>query len=617
VCGIAGWIDWEADLTRQGPAVSAMAETLACRGPDASGLWLSPRAAFGHRRLVVIDPAGGAQPMVRERGGHPFVITYNGELYNTDEVRRDLEGQGYAFRSRCDTEVVLVAYMAWGPSCVERLNGIFAFGVWDGAEERLFLARDRLGVKPLFYAQLRRGLLFGSEPKALLAHPAVRAEVDEEGLTEVFFLAPSRTPGHGVYRGMEELRPGHCLVFDRRGLRRRRYWQLESRPHADGPRATAHRVRELLEDAVTRQLVSDVPICTLLSGGLDSSAVSAFAARSLERQGRGPLRTFSVDFADQERHFESDRFYPDPDGPWVRRVSAFLGTAHHRVVLDTPQQVEHLETAVRARDFPGYADVDASLYLFCREVKRHATVALSGEAADEVFGGYPWFHTTDAAVVGDTFPWVRMVPERFRLLAPELRARLRPQEYLAERCRQTLAEVPLLEGEGPAERRVRELFYLNLTWFLTALLDRKDRMSMAVGLEVRVPFCDHRLVEYVWNIPWSLKCWDGRPKGILRLALQGVLPEDVLARRKSPYPKTYNPDYLNAVRTRLLRVLADPTSPLVPLLDVAAVRQLVAAAPATGGPTWFGQTMGLPQLFAYLIQVDAWLRAYRVSVRIP
>ncbi len=614
MCGIAGWVSWERDLTGQRAVLEAMAGALSHRGPDEAGIWLSPRAGLVHRRLVVVDPRGGGQPMVRRVGDRTCVISYNGELYNTVELRRELEARGHVFQSYSDTEALLLAYMEWGPDCLSRLNGIFAFAVWDDHGQTLFLARDRLGVKPLFYTLAGGSFLFASELKALLAHPEVEPVVDAEGLAEVLALGPARTPGHGVFRGVRELKPGHCLVCDHQGTRTSRYWALESHPHEDDAATTADRIRDLLRDAVERQLVSDVPVCALLSGGLDSSAIAACAAPALARQGRGRLRTYSVDYAGNDRFFQPNAFEPDPDDPWARRVSALLGTEHRTVVIDTPSLVEALYAAMRARDLPGMADIDASLYLLSREIKKEATVGLSGECADEVFGGYPWLYRQDA-VEAQTFPWSRRMAERLRILSPEAIAMVRPMEYVAERYGEALAEVPRLPGEDPAAARMRELSYLMTRWMPT-LLDRKDRMSMAVGLEIRVPFCDHRLVEYAWNIPWALKNCDGRPKGILRRALAGLLPPEVLARRKSPYPKTHDPSYLAAVRQRVLEILSDRSSPLLPLIDEEAVRVLARPGGAEMDSPWFGQLMRGPQLLAYLIQVDAWLREYRVSLRV-
>jgi asparagine synthase (glutamine-hydrolysing) len=552
--------------------------------------------------------------MERRVGDKSFVIVYNGELYNTQELRDQLKERGYEFQSYSDTETLLVSYIEWGPECVKRLNGIFAFGIWDEMNECLFLARDRFGVKPLFYVKKVNALLFGSEIKALLAHPDVHPCVDEEGLAEIFALGPTRTPGHGVFRDIKELKPGYCMLYTRRGINAWRYWALESLPHTDDVDTTAFKVRELLQDAVERQLIADVPVCTLLSGGLDSSALTAFAAQAYDKKGMGPLHTFSIEYAGNESYFRPSQFQPDSDERWVRLVSEFVGTYHHTVKVDTRQLVNALATAVRARDLPGMADIDSSLYLLFREVKKYATVAISGECADEIFGGYPWFHREDL-LQNNTFPWSRFLDKRLSVLSKELRSKIDFKGYVDKAYGNTLAEVPYLDGEDWLEKRRREMFYLNITWFMAQLLERKDRMSMATGLEVRVPFCDHRLVEYVWNIPWEMKTWGQREKGILRRALEGVLPKPVLNRKKNPYPKTYNPSYTQAVVCELNRIISCPSSPLVQLIDVAAVKALLEEVMSSQDSTpWFGQLMTGPQFCAYLIQVDMWLRQYGINV---
>ncbi len=613
MCGIVGWIDYEQNLTGQRLVLESMTNTLACRGPDDCGYWISQHAAIGHRRLIVIDPAGGGQPMIRDRGKHRFILTYNGELYNTSELRRELEARGHQFRSHSDTEVVLVSFIEWGVHCLERLNGIFAFGIWDEGDQRLFLARDRLGIKPLFYTQRGNTFLFASELKALLAHPAVQPEINAEGLAEIFVIGPARTPGHGVFKDVRELLPGHFLIWERSGLHESSYWKLVSQPHQDTLEDTVTQVKTLLADAAERQLVSDVPISTLLSGGLDSSAITAFAARAIARQGGAPLRTYSVDYAGNEHYFRPNDFQPEADAPYVRVVSDYLGTSHRTVRIETAGLVEALTSAVEARDLPGMADIDSSLYLFCQEIKKETTVALSGEGADEVFGGYPWFFRRDA-LLANTFPWSLKLDARLQVLAPEVIHHIRPQDYLTARYQQALTEVPRLKGEEPAAARRREIAYLTLTRWMPVLLDRKDRMSMAVGLEVRVPFCDHRLVEYVWNVPWEMKTVGGREKGLLRLALDGVLPDTVISRKKSPYPKTFHPAYLTAMRNWVDTILEDSTSPLRSLINVPAVQNLIRAEAEFDLP-WFGQLMRLPQLLAYLVQVDVWMRRYRVVIR--
>lgn len=613
MCGITGWIDWNRDLTKQSESLEKMTDTLAPRGPDASGTWISAHCALGHRRLSVIDPENGAQPMIRHTGDDKYVIVYNGELYNAPELRKELESRGRTFTTNCDTEVLLVAFMEWGKACVERFNGIFAFAIWDAAGQELFLARDRLGVKPLFYSKQDGLFIFGSEQKCILAHPAVKPEVGAEGLAEIFILGPARTPGHGVYKQISELRPGRCMTVNHAGSKTVTYWQLESSPHEQNMEATAEQVRELLKDTVERQLVSDVPVCTLLSGGLDSSALTTLAVNYYNDNGQGNVHTYSVDYIDNDKHFKAHAFQPNSDAPWIERMTTHLGTIHHPVQFDTPELVSALKDATLARDLPGMADVDASLLLFCHEIKKDATVAISGEAADEIFGGYPWFHREEA-LHANTFPWSLASAMRADLIAPDVAAWIKPLDYIGDRYLQAIAEVPHLDGETEQLRKMRQMSYLNITRFMPTLLDRKDRMSMAAGLEVRVPFCDHRLVEYVWNIPWEIKTSGDREKGILRKALRGVLPDDVLTRKKSPYPKTHNPNYLAAVKGLLLDVLNDPGSPLLPLINVKKVRGLAESDTAKSNIPWFGQLMSGPQLFAYLYQLNIWLKEYKVVI---
>ncbi|MGZ9585213.1 asparagine synthase (glutamine-hydrolyzing) [Paenibacillus marinisediminis] len=613
MCGITGWIDWNRDLTQHTIALEKMTETLASRGPDASGTWIAGSCAFGHRRLSVIDPENGAQPMIRQHESGLYSIVYNGELYNFIELRAELASYGYPFLTNCDTEVLLYAYIHWKEHCVERFNGIFAFAIWDEREQKLFMARDRLGVKPLFYSEGNGWLAFGSEPKALLQHPDVHPEIGAEGIAEIFLVGPARTPGHGVYKSMLELRPGHTLTFDRDGKHVAAYWQLRSIEHEHDAEETARAVRELLIDTVERQLISDVPVCTLLSGGLDSSALTALTVQSYNRRGMGRIDTYSIDYVDNDLFFQAHAFQPNADEPWIRRMVEELNTNHHWVKFDTPELIAALEHAVQVRDMPGMTDIDSSLYLFCRQIKEGATVALSGEAADEVFGGYPWFHREDA-LNANTFPWALATKLRLSLLKPDIAESIKGEQYVADRYAEALNEVPRLPGEDHAAARMRVMSYLNITRFMPTLLDRKDRMSMGSGLEVRVPYTDHRLVEYVYNIPWGIKTYGGREKGILRKALEGILPDDVLYRKKSPYPKTHNPSYLHAVRTLALERLSDSSSPLHTFINADRIREIAASEEASSHLPWFGQLMSGPQLFAYLLQVDYWLRTYKVKV---
>ncbi|GLX08590.1 asparagine synthase (glutamine-hydrolyzing) [Microbispora sp. NBRC 16548] len=613
MCGISGWVDYGRDLRRERETVQAMTDTMACRGPDAEGMWLAPHAAFGHRRLAIIDIEGGRQPMAAETGGDVVAaLTYSGEVYNFRELRAELTRRGHRFRTQSDTEVVLEAYLEWGEDFVSRLNGMYAFAIWDARREELLLVRDRMGIKPLYYYPTPNGVLFGSEPKAVMANPLAERVIDADGLREI--LAFVKTPESAVFRGMYEVRPGQVVKVRREGLSKRRYWQLEAREHTDDLQTTIRTVRELLDDIIERQLISDVPLCTLLSGGLDSSAVTALAARALA--GQGGVRSFSVDFAGYSENFQADDMRDTPDTPYVHDVVRHVGSDHTDIVLDSADLMDPAVRAavLRARDLPlGIGDMDTSLYLLFKAIRGHSTVALSGESADEVFGGYRWFHDPEAVNSG-TFPWLAIqgqtgLSSRGESLNEELLGKLDIPAYRADSYQRALAEVPRVPGETGLQKRMREVSYLHLTRFVQILLDRKDRMSMAVGLEVRVPFCDHRLVEYVFNAPWAMKTFDGHEKSLLRAATADVLPRSVVERRKVPYPSTQDPAYERALRAEVTRVLAgDPA--IGCLVDAGKVRTMLDQ------PMGAVSLQGARTSLEGILQMNAWLGAYDVRLAI-
>ena len=574
MCGISGWIDFKRDMRNERDTIEKMANTLAKRGPDDTNIWADVHVGFGHKRLIVVDPEGGVQPMLKVSRGNVYTICYNGELYNTEDIRKILLTKGYSFKGHSDTEVLLTAYIEWAEECVNFLNGIYAFAIWDPEKEQLFIGRDRLGVKPLFFSEHKEGILFASEMKGILAHPEIRTVLDREGLSEVFGLGPSRSPGAGIFKGIKELRPAHALTFSKKGLKIWRYWNVKSAEHKENAAETAEKVRYLVTDAVTRQLVSDVPLCTFLSGGLDSSIITAIAAKEFNERGKGQLHTYSIDYEGNDRYFKADEFQPNSDDLWIQMVTQAFQTKHHNKIITQQQLVNDLMEAVHVRDCPGMADVDSSLLWFCREIKKDVVVGLSGECADEIFGGYPWFHRKED-LERPGFPWMRSVSERQNLLTDHWQKKLKINDYVMEKYHQTIAESPILEGESKEEAKRRELFYLNMIWFMTTLLDRKDRMSMGGSLEVRVPFADHRLVEYVWNIPWHIKMDGNREKGILRKAFEGVLPEEVLYRKKSPYPKTHNPHYTRAVQSMMEDILKDKSSALYEFFNKEYLQSIV------------------------------------------
>jgi asparagine synthase (glutamine-hydrolysing) len=611
MCGFAGIVNFSKDLADDKPIIQNMTETLAHRGPDGFGYFYDTHALFGHRRLAVVDPEGGAQPMHKTAGGNSFTIIYNGELYNTEELRKDLLALGFCFLSYSDTEVLLASYIAWGPDCTRYLNGIFSFAIWDAREETLFLCRDPLGVKPLFYTAQGDALIFGSELKALLKHPSVMPDIDENSIGEIIGLGPAHSADSGVFKNIKQLPQGHYLLYSREKTVIKEYWSLKEQDHTENEHETQEHIRFLLTDAIRRQLVSDVSVCTFLSGGLDSSLISAVAAEEFGKKGC-TLDTFSIDYENNDRFFTAGDFQPSSDDEWAALVSEHIGSRHHRVILNNHELVSALEQAVCANDLPGMADIDSSLLLFCYEVKKHATVALSGECADEIFGGYPWYVREDLAY-SNTFPWSGAVKERAKLLSPELK-HIDIIGYVESRYNDSISKAPCDLSKSAAEAEHKKLFYLNVKWFMNTLLTRKDRMSMASSLEVRVPFADHRLVEYAFNIPKELLFLNGREKGLLRKSLYGLLPHDVLWRKKSPYPKTFHPEYTERVCSIMNQILHDTSSPILQIIDADKIQKLVETKGGSFGRPWFGQLMTGPQLIAYLIQLDIWMRKYKVRL---
>lgn len=616
MCGIAGFCNFTADYTSNAGKWREILDNMRAvqkhRGPDEEGSFLSSHCGLSHVRLSIIDLESGRQPLTRTEGEEALSIVYNGELYNMLELKKELIKEGVKFYTESDTEVVLAGFLRYGTEYVKRLNGIFAFAIWDERRKKLFLFRDRAGVKPLFYAKCGETLLFSSEIKGILAYPGMKAEIDREGLCEIFGLGPAKTYGKGVFCGIGEILPGHWLEFDNNSIKGCCYWKLESREHQDTYEETVEKTEALLVDAVRRQMLSDVPLCTFLSGGVDSSLVTAIVSQELRKKGR-ILDTYSFDFKDNHKNFKANAFQPSEDRPWVDKMAAFAKTRHHYLECRNEELYDYLFEAVDGRDLPCMADVESSMLYFCRKVSSSNKVALTGECADEIFGGYPWFHKKEC-FEADCFPWSMDLTTRTMLLQNQVKKELKLEEYVKAAYQMTVEETPVLLGENPEEKRRREISYLNLKWFMQTLLDRMDRTSMHTGLEARVPFADHRIIEYLFNVPWSMKCHNGMVKGLLRQAGEGHLPKDVLYRKKSPYPKTYDPAYENLVKNQITEVLADPNSPIRCLIDKKKVEDYMKT-PSDYGRPFYGQLMAGPQLLAYLLQVNYWLEHYHIRLK--
>ena len=617
MCGIAGFsnftMNYKENAGKWSGILQQMNQIQHHRGPDDDGIYLGSHCGLSHVRLSILDLSCGKQPMTRQTGGHRATIVYNGEIYNMPKLRNDLMAEGARFETTCDTEVILFGYLYHGIDYLQELNGIFSFCIWDESLEKLYLCRDRQGVKPLFYTVQQNTLIFSSELKGLLSFPGVEAVIDKEGLCEIFGLGPAKTYGKGVFRNIQELLPGHFLEFHDGFLRTECYWRLESHPHEDSWAQTVEKTRYLVTDAIKLQMLSDLPICTFLSGGVDSSLVTSVCSKELQKQNK-QLDTYSFDFKDNHINFQANAFQPSEDRPWVDKMVEYANTNHHYLECCNTDLYQYLFKAVDARDLPCMADVEASMLYFCEKVSRHNKVTLTGECADEIFGGYPWFHKKEC-FDADCFPWSMDFTPRTMLLKDEIATLLPLEEYARAAYHKTIAETPVLEGESPLEKRRREISYLNLKWFMQTLLDRMDRTSMHVGLEARVPLADHRIVEYVWNVPWDMKCKDGVVKGLLREAAKDYLPDEVLYRKKSPYPKTYDPAYEMLLHKELLNVLSNSASPLNELIDSQKVIAFMKC-PSDYGKPFYGQLMAGPQLLAYLLQINYWLEKYKIRISI-
>lgn len=602
VCAISGVIDlpWNETIAEQ------MLKTMHHRGPDQKGMFSEDETLLLHSRLAIIDPDGGRQPMELDWAGETYILVYNGELYNTQEVRNELGTKGHSFGGYSDTEVVLHAYAQYGASCLDKLNGIFAMAVWEKKRKRLFIARDRIGVKPFFFIRHKKGLIFASEIKTILAYPGVKAKLDETGAAQLILLGPGRIPGSGVFKDIFELEPGCCGYYCKHKLEQYRYWKLKDREHRDSFEQTTEFVRYLVEDSIRRQMVSDVPIGTFLSGGLDSSIISSVCAEEMRKRG-GMLKTFSVDYRNNDQYFCANKFQPESDNAYILSMQKYLESDHKYTELTTENLLDAMEEATLARDLPGMADVDFSLLVFCREIRSDVKVALSGECADEIFGGYPWYRDPDIRK-REGFPWAQNTEHRMSLLQAHIGYRMK--DFVSDLYEVTCSESDILPGTPALERRMKELVNLNFRWFMQTLLDRKDRMSMYSALEVRVPFCDYRIAEYMYGVPWEMKDYQGREKGLLRHAVRKILPDDILHRKKSPYPKTMDPHYEELVSHRLCSLLKEE-SPLWYLIRREEAKKILKKDLIW---PWYGQLMRRPQTMAYLLQMDFWLKHYNVEM---
>ena len=615
MCGIVGFVNYEKNISSYNNVLNKMTSKIYKRGPDEDGYYLNRHVALGHKRLIVIDPNGGKQPMIEKHSYGEYVIVYNGQIYNTEDIKQNLIDNGFKFDTYSDTEVLLKAYIFYGKDVVHHLNGIFSFAIWNSKNEELFLARDHFGVKPLYYTFFDNTFIFASELKAIFEYPNIPKIVDKQGLSELFGIGPAHTPGLTIYKNIFEIKPAHLAILNKSGFHIERYWKLTSKPHTENFKDTCNHLRILLKDSINRQLVSDVPLCTFLSGGLDSSILTKLIGEYRRENGLPPVPTYSVDYVDNDKNFVKSDFQPNSDNYYINLMTENSYSENQKVILDTPDLADALEDAMIARDMPGMADVDSSLLLFCKQVKQEHTVTLMGECADEIFGGYPWFFRPDT-LEAETFPWSIAIKERQQILNPSIAKEIDLKDYIDYRYNESLNEVEILETDSEETSQKRKISHLTINWFMQTLLERGDRMGMYNGLEIRVPFCDYRLAEYMWNVPWEIKALNGREKGLLRYVCKDFLPKEIVERKKSPYPKTHNPTYLARVKSMLSKIMSNSNAPINSLLNRKYILEILETNGKAFSRPWFGQLMTGPQLMAYLCQVNMWLEKYNPKVEL-
>lgn len=620
--GLVGWVDFSArDLEREWAVLSGMAGAVASRGPDAQHVWTRHDIGLGVRELTIGSAPAGQQPYVQATPEGPVAVCVSGTPVGTPELRAWLRGRGRGpSPSAGVAELVAHAFLEEGTAAVVRLTGAFAIAIWDGRADELTLIRDRFGNQPLYYWVTEAGLIFGSERKALFAHSETEAAVDLDGMRELFCYAG--TAGHGIFAGVKQVEAAEILRFGRAGLRREKYWRLTTQEHTDDLDTTIGTVRELLSDSVAQQLGDADGVGIMLSGGVDSSAVTALAADALKRRGGGPPRTFTVTFAEHADNFTPDEVWGTPDAPYVRDMVAHVGAEHTDVVLDTADILDPAARAAAliAKDVPSpLGNMNTSLYLLDREVSKHVRAALLGEIADAVFGGFAWVHNPGLAAAR-TMPWIAMAHHGGGrhgmggdLLHPDLLDKLQLNEYCTAAWESSVAQVEHLPGESDLDRRMRRINYLHLTRWLETLLSHDESIGMSTGLEVRMPFCDDRLVQYVYNVPWAQKSFDGQEKSLLRAAVAELVPESVRARPKSPYPVTQDPAYGQWLVDRLAELVADPDAPAAALVNKKAIAALCAEHSVldSGPRAWVARAN-----VELVLGLDAWLRRYRVRVEV-
>lgn len=541
-----------------------------------------------------------------------LTIKVSESIYNYDELRQRLRSHNVDVRHLTHSEILLRLFHYYGEKFASLLQGNFAIAITDTFHQKLYLFRDPIGVQPLFYTYTKETFLYCSYIKGLLAYPNLKLSLSLEGLRELLALGPAHVPGHTLYQDIYEVEPGHCLIFSKQHLSSSPFWTLEAKPHQETYEETIEHAGYLLKNCIHRQMLSLPEASCFLSGGLDSSLVAAMVDKEKKAANiKEPLETFSFDFSQSQSFFHANDYQPSLDKPYVITMTNHLNTHHHFLECSTLHQTALLQDAVTACDGPCMADITSSLLHFCRLSAPFTKTVFTGECADEIFAGYPWYHKDNDTTLSG-FPWSH-IPPRKALLSQEVVQKLSLEDYEQTVFYNELTKVPCLEKDSPAQQLHRQKFVLTIRYFMQTLLDRMDRCAWASGLSALVPFADLSLVTYLYNVPFEWKSKNHEPKHLLREIAKPYLPPEIVTRKKSPYPKNYNPNYEQLLIHQLKQRLKDANSPLLSLLDLSKTFDYFEQPTNYSNP-WYGQLMAGPQLLAYYLQIDDWIVRYHINL---
>lgn len=558
---------------------------------EKEGYLISPHCLMGLKSLST------EQPTCFQYQNKTYYVLLHGEIYNKIEIKNKLISKGYKFTTHHVSEIILYAYIEYHEQALELFNGAFSLIIYD--EDKLFIARDQLGIYPLYYSIKDDTVIVANEIKYILKY-LNEAIIDQEGIKELLALGPSMTPGHTIYKNIFSLRPGYFMYVDH-NIIQKCYWKVHDEQFNDTFEQSAYKIKKILIQNIQSQLENPSQVSSMLSGGLDSSIITAITQQYIQE-----LSTYSVTYEDQEKYFQAYDYQKTMDDDYIQEMVDCYHTNHHSIILNQKDLITHLKTALIARDMPGMADVDSSFLLFAQHISQNHTIALSGEGADEIFGGYPWFYKSDL-YNQPYFPWMRDLNQKFDLFNNQIK-QYNLKEYIIEKYENTLNEIN-------TKNKKKQLMYLNIQWFLQTLLTRAYSQANVYSLTLRLPFLSTQLIQYLYNMPYEYMFYNNEEKGILRYAFQDFLPDSIIHRKKNPYPKTHSPVYTDLIYAKLKESLNDSSNILYAFFDKNKLIAFVESKGNTFKSPWFGQLMSGPQLMAYFYQIYMWGKIYHIQIK--